>query len=395
MVTLLMIGDNLYSLSEAFRDKYQSIFFSSANSLCDYLAGRPNNQHVLILSERMNQVLSYTDVIDYLKSKGLIEQLPIVLLSQDDSVELRQEAFSFGVSDVIFSPVDPLLFDKLIEHVAELNFLIKKRTRHESKTSNNQYFLTQNKEFQMPLSKRIFDIVVSSILLLAFMPLFMLIAIAIKLESQGPVFYYSKRVGTGYKIFKFWKFRSMRQDADQLIDDLKHLNHYAAEQEEMTTQVVSSASVDEAVNWDQFLISDDQLIDEHTFEKRLASENKNMFIKIPDDPRITRVGKLIRNTSMDELPQLFNVLCGDMSLVGNRPLPLYEAEKLTSDDLAKRFMAPAGITGLWQVMERGKSKTSEESRKQLDIEYAENYSLWLDIKILLKTPLAAIQHENV
>ncbi|MEO0334303.1 MAG: sugar transferase, partial [Bacteroidota bacterium] len=110
---------------------------------------------------------------------------------------------------------------------------------------------------------------------------------------------------------------------------------------------------------------------------------------------ITRVGKIIRNTSIDELPQLFNVLRGDMSLVGNRPLPLYEAEKLTSDDLAKRFMAPAGITGLWQVTERGKSNTSEESRKKLDIEYAEKYSFWLDMKILLKTPLAAFQQENV
>lgn len=407
MVTLLMIGDDLYSLSENFRDKYQSLYFSSVNSLCDYLGDTSTNrsgsvsknQYVLILSDKMNRVLSYTDTIDYMRSKKLIEQLPIILLSQDHSTERIQEAFSVGVTDVIFTPVDPVQFKKLVDHVTDLNFSIKRKAQRvskESKFSRNQYFLTQNREFQMPISKRTFDIVVSSILLLALLPLFTLIAFAIKIESKGPVFYYSKRVGTGYKIFKFWKFRSMRQDADQLIDDLKHLNHYAAEQkEEVTTQEVAPVTVSDSVNWDQFLISDDQLIDEHTFEKQVATENKNMFIKIPNDPRITRIGRLIRNTSMDELPQLFNVLRGDMSLVGNRPLPLYEAEKLTSDDLATRFMAPAGITGLWQVTERGKSKTSEDSRKRLDIEYAENYSLWLDIKILLKTPLAAFQHENV
>ena len=188
----------------------------------------------------------------------------------------------------------------------------------------------------------------------------------------------------------------MRPDADQLIQDLKHLNHYAEEKKELTvTEVVDTAMVEETIQWDKFLIKDDQLIDEDTFEEYLAAENKNMFIKIPNDPRITRVGKLLRNTSMDELPQLFNVLIGDMSLVGNRPLPLYEAEKLTSDHLTRRFMAPAGITGLWQVTERGKRDTSEESRKKLDIEYAENYSFWLDMKILIKTPLAAFQHENV
>ncbi|MFX4489871.1 sugar transferase, partial [Acinetobacter baumannii] len=91
-------------------------------------------------------------------------------------------------------------------------------------------------------------------------------------------------------------------------------------------------------------------------------------------PRITKVGKFIRNTSIDELPQLWNVIIGDMSIVGNRPLPLYEAEKLTTDKYAMRFMAPAGITGLWQVEKRGKGEMSEEERLMLDNKYAENHS---------------------
>src|ERR1700692_3772200 len=95
-----------------------------------------------------------------------------------------------------------------------------------------------------------------------------------------------------------------------------------------------------------------------------------VFFKINNDPRITKVGAFLRNTSLDELPQLLNVLLGNMSLVGNRPLPLYEAATLTTDDWAKRFMAPAGITGLWQIKKRGKEDMSVEERINLDIVYA-------------------------
>lgn len=107
------------------------------------------------------------------------------------------------------------------------------------------------------------------------------------------------------------------------------------------------------------------------------------------------MGKFIRNTSIDELPQLWNVIIGDMSIVGNRPLPLYEAEKLTSDRYALRFLAPAGITGLWQVEKRGKGEMSEDERLMLDNKYAENHSFVNDIRLILKTIPALFQSENV
>ncbi len=111
-----------------------------------------------------------------------------------------------------------------------------------------------------------------------------------------------------------------------------------------------------------------------------------------NDPRITKVGRFIRKYSIDELPQLINILKGDMSIVGNRPLPLYEAELLTSDEHIDRFMGPAGLTGLWQVEKRGEAgKLSAEERKQLDIKYAKTFSFWLDIKIILKTVTAFVQ----
>lgn len=247
----------------------------------------------------------------------------------------------------------------------------------------------------LPLSKRLFDIVVSSLLLLLLSPLLLLVVLLIKLESKGPVFYYSYRVGMNYHIFKFYKFRSMRTDADQLIDKLKHMNAYQ-KAEDKTSQVkplnrerILTASTSE------YRINNSEVIAEQSYENEKNNNANQAFVKFENDPRITRVGRIIRNLSIDELPQLVNILIGDMSLVGNRPLPLYEAEQLTRNEAVGRFLGPAGLTGLWQVTERGKKGVDADSRCNLDIEYAQTYNFWLDIKILLRTPLAAIQHENV
>ena len=133
-----------------------------------------------------------------------------------------------------------------------------------------------------------------------------------------------------------------------------------------------------------------------THIKKKNEEIQNAFVKIENDPRVTKVGAFIRKYSIDELPQLFNILRGDMSIVGNRPLPLYEAERLTADDCIDRFIAPAGLTGLWQVEERGKGgDMSAEERKQLDIRYGQTYNFSLDMKIIFRTLTAFVQKDNV
>lgn len=255
---------------------------------------------------------------------------------------------------------------------------------------------TELSSFKLPVWKRVFDVVFSLTALILLSPLLMLTIIAIRVESRGPIFYTSKRVGANYKIIDFIKFRSMYTDADKHLRSFKKLNQYDAE----NPVELETLPVEEALAAPQegstLLVSDEFTVDEEAYLLKKDYEQENAFVKLENDPRITKVGRFMRKYSIDELPQLINILKGDMSVVGNRPLPLYEAEMLTQDDYIDRFMAPAGLTGLWQVEKRGEAgKLSAQERKQLDIRYAQTYSLALDIKIIFKTFTAFIQKENV
>lgn len=250
-------------------------------------------------------------------------------------------------------------------------------------------------KLKIPTIKRVFDIVSASIALLLLSPLLITIIILIKLESKGPVFYAAKRVGAKYKVFDFYKLRSMRVDADQMLDKMKDLNQYTEGVEPKSSHYYCTQCLSEGDGCRNILYKDGKSVCEFNYLQEKAQETDNAFIKIKDDPRITRVGQFIRRTSIDELPQLINIIKGDMSVVGNRPLPLYEAEQLTSDKYAKRFLAPAGLTGLWQVSKRGQSDMSSDERKMLDNEYADNFSFLGDLGIILRTIPALFQKENV
>ncbi|ARM31223.1 sugar transferase [Prosthecochloris sp. HL-130-GSB] len=234
--------------------------------------------------------------------------------------------------------------------------------------------------------KRGIDITVAGLALILLSPLMLLVALLLKVESRAPVFYVSKRAGFGYSIFDLYKFRTMVPGADKQIDQLKDRNAYGDEKEEPACSPEHSGEADP-----ELLYHDDGTIDEHTVRN---NQDSTIFKKFTSDPRITPLGRFLRSSSIDELPQLLNVLKGDMSLVGNRPLPLYEAEKLTTDEATARFLAPAGLTGLWQVTKRGKKEMSTGERIALDNEYAEKASLLFDLKIILMTVPALFKQEN-
>lgn len=315
--------------------------------------------------------------------------LPFFLVTRSVHRELIEECIKKGITDVFPLPIqaEGMLY--------RLHFFLKHPVTAENKKKSPLL-----KEFKMPFTKRVFDVFASGLALLLLFPLFLIVAVLIKAESKGPVFYFSYRVGTGYNIFKFYKFRSMNTGADARLKELKHLNQYV---NESSILPVNPGAVKELCEFCeqagggclQPLYDDKRVYCEKLYGLEGKNKKESAFIKIQDDPRVTRVGKFIRNTSIDELPQLWNVFIGDMSLVGNRPLPLYEAEKITTDKYALRFLGPAGITGLWQVEKRGRGAMSEDERLSLDNDYVKNFNMLFDVRIILKTIPALFQSENV
>jgi exopolysaccharide biosynthesis polyprenyl glycosylphosphotransferase len=184
--------------------------------------------------------------------------------------------------------------------------------------------------------KRIIDIVVSALAMILLVPLFVVVGILIKIDSRGPIFFVQERVGYNKRLFKFYKFRTMTIDAEKRQAEIEHLN-----------------------------------------------EVSGPVFKIKEDPRVTKLGKILRKTSIDELPQFLNVLKGEMSLVGPRPLPVRDYKRFEQNWQKRRLSIKPGITCLWQI--KGRSKLSFEKWIELDMEYIDQWSLLLDLKILLKT----------
>ena len=356
------------------------------------------NEHFIVFFERNVRNEDIT-AITYLKKKS--RSIYIILMTDPMTDEERDVYMKCGINDTIGREATVTELNKKIQFISDRESILFDDERP-------KYHILK---FKIPVWKRLFDIVFSILAIIVTSPIFILTAIAIKLESKGPIMFKSKRVGTNYAIFDFLKFRSMYVDAEQRLQELsKEHNQYAAhEQEEHKTIVAPLGDQAEQAMFDMgmesemmisdeeiMLVGDDFVVAESDFSKQKEEENDNAFIKIENDPRVTKVGRFIRKYSIDELPQLFNILKGDMSVVGNRPLPLYEAEKLTADKSIDRFMAPAGLTGLWQVEERGKGGVmSAEERKQLDITYGQTYNFMLDMKIILRTFFAFKQKENV
>ena len=356
------------------------------------------NEHFIVFYEQGEQDADI-NAINYLKKKN--KHIYIILLTKELTAENRSVYQKSGINDTLDCNAS----------ITELNKKIQFISDRENMLFDDQQPKYRMLRFKIPLWKRVFDVLFAIIVLILTSPIFILTAIAIRLESKGPVIFKSKRVGANYTIFNFLKFRSMYQDAEERLKEVAKEagNQYAemSKKAEKTPMSMSdfgmggnmmiSDDTDMMIADDEvMLVGDDFVISETDYSKEKKEEINNAFVKIENDPRITKVGRFIRKYSIDELPQLFNILKGDMSIVGNRPLPLYEAEKLTVDSSIDRFMAPAGLTGLWQVEERGKGgNMSAEERKQLDITYGQTYNFMLDMKIIFRTLTAFIQKENV
>lgn len=334
-------------LQGIFQDGQQAESFRNAAKLL-LEATKPLHPHCIFIDLPYEKGAS--SFFEFLESAGNFRHIPVIYNTEAlEAGTIRSLRKMQQIDDVVeLTKVDKrLMFSK----VKMLWHFKQGRTNKGDKKTGFENRDDSVYNISANYLKRGFDIIITPVLLLLLLPVFLGIALAIRLESKGPVFYTSLRAGRGYKIFNFYKFRTMEINADKQVQDLMHLNQY--------------------------------------------STGGSVFFKVNNDPRVTRVGAFLRKTSLDELPQLFNVLLGDMSLVGNRPLPLYEAANLTTDEWAGRFMAPAGITGLWQIKKRGKKDMSVEERINLDIAYAHQHSFIYDLWIIANTPSALMQKESV
>lgn len=296
----------------------------------------------ILVEVQPNELNEALGLVERLKKNWLSRNLVVIFLLTEKEPAITAAAFEARVADC-YSPDISFADVKL-----RLQFLSAYKILNEQLKDLPEAPL---KQYKAPFAKRFLDLAISISAMIVLSPVLLIIAILIKLDSKGPIFYTSKRVGTGYKIFDFYKFRSMRVNADKEVENLK------------------------ATTANQY--------------------GDSAFFKMKDDPRVTKLGNFLRNSSIDELPQLFNVIKGDMSIVGNRPLPLYEAEQLTTNEWSMRFLGPAGITGLWQIIKRGKSDMSDRERKKLDNFYNKKFSIWLDLKIILMTVPVLLQKEKV
>jgi len=254
---------------------------------------------------------------------------------------------------------DELTFEQFSEISISLHFFPDEWNQDDSGGPSNPVLYPDLHEVEKgkrtkQIVKRAIDIIGSVLLIILSLPLLAVIAIAVKLTSKGPVLFRQQRVGQYGRYFTFLKFRSMRDR-----------NDHSAHRQYVTQLIAGSA-------------------------ERIAQNGSNEGVyKLVNDPRITPLGRFLRKTSLDELPQFFNVLTGEMSLVGPRPPIPYEVAAYQTWHRRRVLQVKPGITGLWQVT--GRSRVSFDEMVRLDLQYANFWSLWLDFKILVRTPAAVIK----
>ncbi len=280
------------------------------------------------------------EAVDGVPVLGSLDDM-LTLLEQHvvDEVFIASSLQDIGCLDRVFQATE--------EFGVNTRLLLKSLSRQKAKMFVDEFinapfigFSTTPLNVLAVNAKLVLDVVAAFVLLLVLSPVLLFLPLLIKLDSPGPVIFKQDRAGKNGRIFKMLKFRTMVVDAESRREEVDKLN----------------------------------------------TMNGPLF-KAQNDPRVTRIGKVLRKTSLDELPQLFNVLIGEMSLVGPRPLPVYESRQITGGDRRRLSMKP-GITGLWQVS--GRSDVDFEEWMRMDMEYIDNWSFWMDIRILLKTAIIVL-----
>jgi lipopolysaccharide/colanic/teichoic acid biosynthesis glycosyltransferase len=349
-----------------------------------------------IIAEASLQDMDGIHAYDYLKRKNVIADIPFILIDLKDNQELFNKAFRAGIHDYYLSPIEPEKIYRQLHYFQKHPEIFKARQNNISEKSSDVELIM----FKSPIAKRLFDLLAAIVLVVLLSPLMLILAILIKIDSKGPSFEVSTRVGSNFNRFNLIRFRTMRSDADEIFskEDLSKLNMHRTE---AIDKCPKCAELPNGQHCSAITYGEDgEIICEHLRYLRKSAQVQQ--INFEPDPRVTKVGSFLRKNGLDKLPVLFNIIKGDMSFVGNEPLPVYEADTLSIDNKKmggagyKRFHAAAGLTGPWQVELRGKrGELSVEERISVEAKYAENNSFWGDIKLIFRTVKVFIQRGDV
>ncbi len=350
---ILHLGPDPEFSSPVFVDNYQVEIPTTDNifSVCQWVSenGLPD---AMICEQKLpgGDGIGFYDF--WIEQFDPMHLIPFLLLDDEKAPELAEKALHKKVDAVYIKPV-------ILETLVKQIMVIKNGKAPTNNSLSRKLFSSC---YKTPFLKRTIDIATASLILLVISPFLLIFAIAIKLESKGRIYYVSKRVGSGYNLFDFYQLRTMYTSSGKRLKEIAKLNQYAKESS--------------------------------------ALHPENTVPHLQSDPRISKVGSILRKLHFDELPQLINVIKGDLSIVGNRPLKIYDAELLTPQDLAHRMDGPAGITGLWKLKSRRRLKRmSREERRALDNKYYKiarrKFSVWSDLWIIARTIPVVLRRGNV
>ena len=326
---------------------------------------------------------------EWVRKRRDLDSICFLLLDTVFNQEVYKESVSKQVDDFYLIPLPPL--EGLVNRILFLREYRKKLKPVEPE-------LSRDITYTMPTSKRLFDLIVAFGGMVVLSPLLLIVSVAILLESKGSVLYVTKRLGSGGRIFDYLKFRTMREgvDSDATKRSAQRNSGYSGTQKmeidfEKPCPRCSQLRPGTACSTLMHFQHDSICEYWYSVQRREIEKNGTINIKNENDPYITNVGRFLRKTGIEKLPQLINVLKGEMSIVGNRPLQLYEAERFSMGEMARRFLAPAGMTGLYQIELRNKDgNMSAAERIMLDVAYSDhfignNYSFWYDFNLLLRS----------
>jgi lipopolysaccharide/colanic/teichoic acid biosynthesis glycosyltransferase len=326
------------------------------------------NPKLIIYDE--NSVTTIEVAKQKLQENSGTSKVPFIALVNSITLEKKHLLKSSGITDIIKKPLDKDKHELLINSLLKLNLNVKTSCEHKRKIAFRK----------TTYGKRAIDVSLSSTCLILTSPVFLLVSLLIKIESKGSIITKSKKVGSGYRIFTSYNF-----SCEKKVTKTSLVSNFKTSSSGLTKEIHQIEKEAFSNNKNPLLFGDEKSINESTHLLNNTSLHKTQLFDGCPEITLTKIGSILRKTKIEKLPQLINVFLGDLSIIGNLPLSVNDAEKRTTDEWTERFLAPAGLTNLRKIHKSNSSKNyHQKAHKQMDNEYARTFSTRKDAQLVIK-----------